>query len=220
MEAVILSGGIDFTDLISENVEIADFKKSKDGVSCTIVVCKKRQQWMLEKEGDWTSKEMKKEAIEFVEEIKRRHDELEAPSKLKESATIEKNVVNSVDPEMNKEIDEITKDAGPMKSQDPKVRVINKGFVRAAVVKRINAFKEDCGYGILTGEMEDAGDNSMALKMTDGSWYNEHHIELITDVNKNIMRIVSEEQHRIQLDANNFCDAIQAFMGKVIYDEA
>jgi hypothetical protein len=32
------------------------------------------------------------------------------------------------------------------------------------------------------------------------------------------MRIVAEEQHRIQADANVFCDTIQGFVTKLIYE--
>jgi len=120
-----------------------------------------------------------------------------------------------------KEADEILKDAKPMamdmKKEDHESRIRKKGFVRGVVVQRVNAYGEPKGYGVLTGKYSEAGDDSMALGMTDGSEYNEHHCKIITDVDKVVMKSVAEEQARIQLEANKLCDEIQNFMNNVIY---
>lgn len=119
--------------------------------------------------------------------------------------------------ERNKETEEILSEARPMKKEDPQARAIRKGFVRGVVVQRVNAYGERKGYGVLTGKYSEAGDDSIALGMTDGSEYNEHHCKIITDVDKVIMKSVAEEQARIQNEANKLCDEIQEFMNNVIY---
>lgn len=197
---------IEISEIIPENIDICDFVKSKGKTSCRVTVSGIRQDWHITKSKEHSSSEMLKYAIELSKSVRLQLEQDQNGEVGREDVT-------------DDEMEEIVKDAQPMKRQDPIVRVHKKGFVRGAVVKRKNAYDKDCGYGVLTGDYEIAGE-VVLLKMTDGGSYNEFHCELITDVNKQIMRVVAEQQHNIQIEANTFCDMIQGFMNKLIYEEA
>jgi hypothetical protein len=205
MEGITLNK-VQLSEIIPENIDICDFRKSKGRTYCRVTVSGVRQDWEITKNKEHSSEEMLKYAIEFSKSVRIKLEQDQNGEVGREDVT-------------NDEVEEIVKDAQPMKRQDPIVRVRKKGFVRGAVVKRKNAFDKDCGYGVLTGDYEIAGE-VVLLKMTDGGSYNEFHCELITDVNKQIMRVVAEQQHNIQIEANNFCDKIQGFMNNLIYEEA
>lgn len=130
---------------------------------------------------------------------------------------IEEDAIDNVESseERKKEIDRIAENAQPMKSESPEGRILRKGLVRGTIVKRTNAWGEDKGYGILTGEFE-VIDVSILLKMTDGSKLMEDLCEPIQDVNKYVLRTVEAEQGRIMEQAHEFVDLIHLRLRDVI----
>ena len=129
----------------------------------------------------------------------------------------EEDVIDNVESseERKKEIDRIAENAQPMKSESPEGRLLRKALVRGTIVKRTNAWGEDKGYGILTGDFEEI-DGSALLKMTDGSTFMDHFCEPIQDVNKYVLRVVQAECGRVMEDADKFVDLIQQRLADVI----
>ena len=141
---------------------------------------------------------------------------------LEEVVVEESNTVTpTITKEMKDEADEITRDARPMETmrEDPIATARRMGFHRGVVVKRNNAFGSDSGYGILTGELREQGDDGVGAFCTDGKIFNTAHCTMITDVNKEILRTVTAEKMRILENAQHFCKVIDDTLDNLIYGE-
>lgn len=149
----------------------------------------------------------KSEMDERLEEVKQKRKEQEQDEKRIQPISLED--------EKDKALNELTAKAQPMKSEGAEGRILRKGLVRGTIVKRTNAWNEDKGYGILTGDFEEV-DGSALLKMTDGSTFMENFCEPIQDVNKYVLRTVQAECGRVMEDAHKFVDLIQQRLADVI----
>jgi len=208
-------------DITSDNLNIKFFKSSKIQTEGSIYYMEIfLKSWNVAGQVDY-DEALRHNRIAFNSELTEKCNEMaQAERTCGIAGVINDNNDNGDNTEKfsEEEIEEasrITADAKPMMPrQSIEDILISKGYIRGTIVKTSAG-----GYGILTGEIKRQDKDNAALFLTNGNSFHFTNCEIITDVNKQILRTISAEKGRIREEAERFVSLIDTFVGSIIYGE-
>jgi hypothetical protein len=202
-------------DIVLKNIKVAKNKSECDVVVNGVQVGERHvfsEELKADRMSDLIIADMIKKRDLILESREKMDEKLEDVEKKRSE---EDKPTAAIGSPRHQEIEELAKSAKPMKFESIEEILEREGFVRGAVVSRINAFDEAKGYGILTGEFKKAGDQYL-MEMTDGSSFNKEFLEPIEDVNKEVLRTIKAECGRILENAELFVTLIEQKLTDVI----
>lgn len=181
-----------------DTIDLDSFKSSKNGITATIKI---KGESVRDAEFAYPEPIKSEEFLTYLIEDLKRFNNWTGEVKVEE---VQKDMVD----------EELLVEAKAI--HNPIEVLMNKGFVRGAIVARSNGGPVQ--YGIFTGEFYPSSEDTVGLRFTDGRDFHQDYCTLVDDVNKHILRMVEAEQGRIMENAHMFIETIHQKVQEIIYE--